>query len=218
MKAKLFLLIILFICPDFALGQSLEQVSTAIQIASRVSDGKLSLSEIISIARENNIQALIITDRDLMRWEYGIWPLRNILKRKVEDKSIFTYGIKRYLKDLRLLQKNNPDLILIPGVESSPFYNWEGNVLDKTLTLRGWHRHILAVGLEKYADYNYLPVTGNKKGIYCAFSLKDILLFWPVLLIWAGWAVLFGRRRYSDDYEKKFVYIQKAKGVSGILL
>lgn len=65
------------------------QVPCAIQISSQASDGKYALSDIVRIARENGMKAVVITERDLMRWEYGLWPLRNVIKKRVEDKSLF---------------------------------------------------------------------------------------------------------------------------------
>ncbi|RKY42128.1 MAG: hypothetical protein DRP81_07835, partial [Candidatus Omnitrophota bacterium] len=39
-----------------------------IHIASTVSDGEYSLSEIVKIAKDNGIKVVVINDRDLMRW------------------------------------------------------------------------------------------------------------------------------------------------------
>ncbi|MCD6228597.1 MAG: hypothetical protein J7K17_03895, partial [Candidatus Omnitrophica bacterium] len=131
-----------------------------IHIASTVSDGEYSLSEIVKIAKDNGIKVVVINDRDLMRWEYGIWPLRNLIKKRVEINSIFKYGIKRYLNEIRMLQNKFSDLIIIPGTESAPFYYWEGSPLRGNLKMYNWHRHILTVGLEKVEDYKNLPIIG----------------------------------------------------------
>jgi len=172
-------------------AQNYIQAPAAIQISSQVSDGKYTLRGIVAIAKENGIKVLVIADRDLMRWEYGIWPLRNIIKKTVEEKSIFKYGIKRYLAEIESLQKDNPDIVLIPGVESAPFYYWEGNIFDNNLKIINWHKHILTIGLETFEDYRNLPIIGNKRGLALPFKLTNIFLFWPFLILIAG--ILFLR-------------------------
>ena len=111
------------------------QVPAAIQISSRISDGKYSIPEIVRICRDGKYKVVVITDRDLMRWEYGIRPLRNIVKRTVEDNSLLKYGAKRYLEELTAVQQANPDLVIIPGVESAPFYYWKGDLFRSDLEL-----------------------------------------------------------------------------------
>ena len=85
------------------------QVPVAIQISSKVSDGKYTIPQILSICRDQGFEAVVITDRDLMRWEYGIWPWRNIIKKTVEDNSIIKYGAERYLREFKEFQSKNPD-------------------------------------------------------------------------------------------------------------
>lgn len=187
----IFILIVLCVFPKISLSQDYIQAPAAIHMSSTRSDGKLTIPEIISIARKNNIKAVILTDRDLMRWEYGLWPLRNIIKKTVEEKSIFKYGINRYLTEIESLQKDNPDLLLIPGLESAPFYYWEGNIFDNTLKIINWHKHILTIGLDTFEDYRSLPIIGNKRGLIQPFKFKNIFSFWPLLILISG--ILFLR-------------------------
>jgi len=170
------------------------QIPCAVQIATTASDGKHTVPEIIAACRNQGIKAVILADRDLMQWEYGVWPLRNVFKKTVRHKSLFTYGIRRYLAELENLQKQNPDLIVIAGVESAPFYYWKGSVFNDDLTLVDWHKHVLAVGLKDAGDYAMLPVIGNKKALALPFIARNLYLFWPLLLIGAG-AVWCKRRR-----------------------
>ena len=124
------LILVLFILSCFCqitVAEELIQAEAAIHISSTVSDGKLSIDEIVKIAKQNDIKIVILTDHDFMKWEYGLWPLRRIIKKTLETNSIYTYGINRYLKEIEEIQKKNPDLVLIPGVECAPFYYWSGN-------------------------------------------------------------------------------------------
>jgi hypothetical protein len=162
------------------------QVPAAIQVSSKVSDGKYSIPQILGICRERGFKAVVITDRDLMRWEYGIWPLRNILKKTVEAGSIIKYGPNRYIREFNKIQRDNPDLAVIPGVESAPFYYWRGDIFHSDLEIRDWHKHIISIGLKDGRDLEYLPVMSNKPGLARPWGGKSLFLFWPVLLLCAG--------------------------------
>lgn len=180
-------------------GQELIQVPAAIQISSTVSDGKYSILEIAEIAKQNNIKIVILTDCDFMRWQYGLWPLQRIIKKTVENNSVSNYGIKRYLKEIEEAQKRYPDLVIIPGVESAPFYYWSGSLFENNLKMHNWHKHILVIGLEEVSDYRNLPSVSNNHGLLLPFMLKDVCHFWPILILIAG--VLCLRRRkfkYKD--------------------
>jgi hypothetical protein len=180
-------------------GQELIQAPAAIHISSTVSDGKYSIDEIVEIARLNDVKVVIITDRELMRWEYGLWPLRNIIKKTVESNSVFKYGIKRYLNAIRKAQEKNPDMAIIPAVESAPFYYWEGNPFGNNLKMYNWHKHILAIGLDGVDDYRHLPVIGNRRALSLPFRLKDVYRLWPVLILIVGVLYLRKRKfRYRD--------------------
>jgi len=188
MKNKLFLLFLLLLifCQNSA-AEEFIQVPAAIQIASKATEGKYGISDIVSVARENNIKVLIITDPILMKWEYGLWPFANIIKKTIEHDSVFKYGIKRYLKEIEEANKKNPDLVLIPAVEAAPFYYWQGSIFNRTLAIKDWHKHILAIGLEKEGDYKNLPVIGNKQGLLLPFRFKNILyLVMPLFLLLTG--------------------------------
>jgi hypothetical protein len=186
-------LIILFCLGGIGAAEELIQAPAAIHISSTVSDGKHSILEIIEIAKENGIKIIIFTDHDLVKWEYGLRPLRKIIKKTVEKNSIFTYGIKRYLREIEDAQKKNPDLVLIPAVESAPFYYWSGSPFKHNLKLRSWHRHILVIGLEKAEDYNDLPSVSNESSPYIGFR---IWLLWPILSLLAG-VFCLRKRKFS---------------------
>ena len=177
------------------------QVPVAIQISSKVSDGKYTIPQILSICRDQGFEAVVITDRDLMRWEYGIWPWRNIIKKTVEDNSIIKYGAERYLREFKEFQSKNPDLVVIPGVESAPFYFWQGDLFHKNLEIRDWHKHIITIGLKDARELEYLPVMSNKLGLVLPLGWKNLLLFWPILLLCAG--IFWVRKRVCDYKDEK---------------
>ncbi|MFH1093973.1 MAG: hypothetical protein V1739_07460 [Candidatus Omnitrophota bacterium] len=183
-----------FFCGLFVLSQyakaeeELIHVPTLIQVSSRVSDGRLGLSEIVAAAKKSGIKAVIFTDRDIMRWEYGIWPLRNIVKKAVINNSVDVYGIKKYLGDIEKLQVENPDIVLIPGVETTPFYYWSGSLFKMNMALHDAHKHMLVFGFNTARQFKNLPTVNNRVTAYNRFDLWDILLLWPFLVI--AWGIV----------------------------
>jgi hypothetical protein len=148
-----------------------------IHIHSNISSAEAySLRRSVELAREKGIKIIIFTDSLLRRWEYGLPVFSNIFKVSMEEGSVFKYGIKRYLRDLENLRKEFPDMLILEGAEVTPHYWWQGNFFKKKLIMNDWNKQFLAIGLNKYSDYRYLPVSANR---YFFPRLKDF----PILLI-----------------------------------
>ena len=180
-------LLVMFCLWGKSFAEEYIQAPAAIQISSMISDGKYSIPEIVYIAKENGFKIVAITERELMRWQLGVWPLRNIFKKTIEENSVFKYGIKRYLKDIEDAQNNNPGLVVMAGLESAPFYYWSGNILEGSLKINNWHKHMLVFGLDNAKDIASLPVTGNYKGLALPFKPSDVFLWLiPILISLAG--------------------------------
>jgi hypothetical protein len=184
-----------------------KNISAAIHIQSDISDGQYSFAQIVKIAKEKNIKVLIFTDTALRRWEYGIRPLENIVKKRIEQGSVFRFGIGNYLNALEDVQKNNPDVIIIPAVEVVPFYYWEGNFLNKGLTLHNWHKQLIVIGLRNEKDYRYLPIIAN----YSLLPLhrRNLQRLWPLMFIFLGILVIIfsSNRRNSRRWGWIFLII-----------
>jgi len=142
-------------------------------------EGVLSLQQITELARNKGIKVIIFNDHDIMKIEYGLFPLRNIIKKSVDRNSILKIGPEKYLNEINRLNKKYNDIIVIPGVESTPFYYWTGNTFKKNLTLNNWHKHLLIAGLYQPAQYYLLPVVGNEKNA----GKFNLFLLWPVLIL-----------------------------------
>jgi len=143
--------------------------------------GKLTIEEIVQKARQKNIDAVVITDHDNTRVEYGLWPLRNLVKKTANFNSIFQIGIEKYLNEISRVQAKYPEIVLISGAESIPFYYWTGSPFKKNLVLHNWHKHLLIMGLKNPKDYRNLPLVGNK------FYYKiDYFSFWPFVFLILG--------------------------------
>jgi len=153
------------------------QLSCAIQVSSTISDGKYTPEEIAKIASEEGIDVLILTDRDIMSWEYGILPWRNILKKRIEERSVFSYGIKKYLRRIDDLQRAYPGMLIIPGIETAPYYYWQGSPWNGDMAIKDWHKHLLVIGMADAAALEYLPVIGNPRGLMMPWSAKSIICY-----------------------------------------
>lgn len=179
-----FIFLSIFFISTNSTAQAYEHVPAAIHIQTNISDGAYSFEEIVKQAKEKNIQVLIFSDTALRRWEYGVRPLENIIKRRVEHSSVFRFGIAKYLAAIKNLQDKYPAIVFVPAVEVVPFYYWQGNFLGEDLTLYNWHKQMLVIGMEKASDYRYLPIIAN----YSLLPLYkgNIIRLWPLLIIFSG--------------------------------
>ncbi|MFQ6083742.1 MAG: hypothetical protein ACE5WD_10320 [Candidatus Aminicenantia bacterium] len=169
----------------YGLADEYIQVPGLIDLRTNFSDGTHSLEYLIRLAKKRGFNVLFINDHDRIVLEYGIRPFQNILKKKVEKPSINKGGPENYLNMIKLASKKYPEMILIPGAESAPFYYWKGSYFKRNLTVCDWERHLLIVGLEKPEDYKKLPILHN--GYSTKYTLSSIsaslfFLFIPLIL------------------------------------
>jgi len=154
-----------------------QHIKSVIHLQTPVSGGTRSIKSYISLARNNGIDILIITDHDNLFYEYAIHPLRWLLKQGVEKASVFTYGTDNYLKQIKSLADNREKVLLIDGVESTPFYYWSGsfqiNPNDKfamrELALNNRGVHLLVIGLNDEKAYRKLPALANSCSSFDAY-------------------------------------------------
>src|SRR5207244_10419273 len=116
-------------------GPSWRPVTTVFHVHSDISTGSDSLESLVAQARSYGIEAIILTDNFLLRFEYGLFPLRGLIRRTVTRSSIMSPGVDRYLEPLGELNRRHPEVMVIPGVEVVPHYYWTGSVFQKDLTM-----------------------------------------------------------------------------------
>lgn len=185
-KANIYIGIILsfnMFLGSFAFAQEYINAPGIVSVQSTFSDGRYSIEQIAKKAKEKDVKVIILTDSLLRRWEYGVPPFRNIIKRRIEQNSVLTFGAERYFKRVNKVQKDFPNIVILPGVEITPFYFWDGSFFKRNLSLQNWHEQMLAVGLN-IKDCEKLPVVTN----YSRLPNKtgQILYFWPILTIFLG--------------------------------
>jgi hypothetical protein len=169
----------------YGLPDEFIQAPGLIDIRTDSSDGAHSLEFLVRLAKKRGFRVLFLSDHDRKALEYGVRPFQNILKKKVEAPSINKMGPQAYLNLIQSVSKKFPEMILIPGAESSPFYYWKGSYFKGNLTVCDWERHLLIFGLKDPTDYKELPILHNGHSIKYVFSsipVFSILLLIPLVL------------------------------------
>ena len=160
------------------------KIPGTIHIHSNVSTGKYSVDVLAKMAKDKGTKVMILTDHLLLRAEYGILPFRNLLCKRVEEKSILKYGAKKYLKLIEQVDEHYPDLIVIPGSEVIPYYYFTGSYFHKNLTMHNFGKQLLVVGLSKPKDFEQLPILSNK--FAKRHNIKTIYQLSPLLILILG--------------------------------
>ena len=176
-------LIFLFLSVD-SHGADYQQVAGLIDLRSTFSDGAHDIESLAQMAKDRGFEVLIINDHDRMVMEYGLFPFRKLIKKRVELPSINKNGAKAYLDSIKKVQKMFPDMIIIPGSETAAFYYWTGSYFKKDLTAHNHERRILTIGMEQPEDYENLPILHNGFSTqYLGMAIPEILFFFVVLVL-----------------------------------
>jgi hypothetical protein len=170
--------------PGRAGGARYSDLVAVVHLHTTLSDGLATPVEMARAARLAGVDALIVTDHFLERVAYAPWPLGNVTGVALSRPSVKSRGIASYLKSLAAAEAETGILVL-PGIEVSPYARWSGSLLTRTLRLEGWHRHALVIGIENAGELARLPVAGNLSGgRYAAWSLLYLLP--AIALAWSG--------------------------------
>ncbi|MEC7641759.1 MAG: hypothetical protein VYC17_06345 [Nitrospinota bacterium] len=174
------------------------QLDAVADIKTRFSSGCSSVQELANVSQHRGIDVVIYSDHDRASLEFGIFPLERIVKKKKEQYSILTSGAAAYLSEINTNDKTFPETLLIPAVESAPFYYWEGTLADENLTAHNWDKHLLVIGLKKASDYEQLPILNSNFSLayYDHFALPFMILAGLFLVS----AVLFYKRIWRKTF------------------
>lgn len=142
-------------------GDNVQLLNIVAHVHTTFSTGELSVEEIARLARENDIDAIILTDHALLNICYDIPLVSNWIDTCYEKESVFSKGIERYLNEIERVQKKYTDITIIPGVEVIPEYKWSIDLSEMNLHLWGIRQHLLVFGSNQLTDYRELPVIGN---------------------------------------------------------
>jgi len=196
--------------------QGWRPVTTVLHVHSDMSTGSDSLESLVAQARSYGIETLILTDNFLLRYEYGLFPLRGLIRRTVTLPSIMSSGVDRYFEAIREVNRRHPEVLVMPGVEVVPHYYWTGSLFGKDLTMHDSQKNILVVGLQSETDYKRLPVAGN----YAAYDFGWPTVLWlsPALLVAPALWLLNRRVERKVRVGWTFMIVRTRLVVPGVVL
>lgn len=138
-----------------------QRLRLVVHVHTTVSTGTLSPEAVVPVAARGGLDGVLFTDSLIRRWEYGLRPLRSVVKKVVEQPSVLQFGAQRYIDRVEQLHKKSK-VMLIPGVEAAPFYFWRRNPFDRLGgEIRGWSRHLMVFGLKDGQAVERLPVAND---------------------------------------------------------
>lgn len=146
--------------------------------------GRYGLDQLVAMARARGIEILIPSDHDYQAMEYGIPPFRNLIKKRERRDSVIGIGPEAFLDNIARVNAGQTDVLVVPGVQSSPFYYWTGVPFRDDFTANDYRKELLVVGLTRAADYRHLPVLhGPLSTEYTVRLLPRVLVFLGVLVL-----------------------------------
>ena len=129
-KFNLVLLPLIVLSGYCGVSSAMEKIPGVIHLGTTISGGVLSPGEMVEKVKEAGLKVAVLTDEDNQRVEYGLFPLRRILRKVEERQSIKLYGAEKYLGLIENIAKQHPEMTIIAGVEAAPFYYWQGSYLS----------------------------------------------------------------------------------------
>ncbi|MEW6670467.1 MAG: SPOR domain-containing protein [Thermodesulfobacteriota bacterium] len=156
------------------------QLPGVVHVHSRASSGLYSIEELVTLAKGMGLEVLVMTDQDQVAVEYGIFPLRNLIKKRVERNSVLKLGPEKYLTLITQINQRQRDVLVVPGVQSAPFYYWSGSPIGENLTAHDYRKELLLVGMMAADDYRNLPLLNRG---FSTRYIKELLPQWMVFLL-----------------------------------
>jgi hypothetical protein len=178
------LLVTIFIFSKSSPAREYIQLSGVIHVHTTFSSGRHSPEELVAKAEKKKIDVLILTDHDQVVMEYGLFPFRHLIKRREERTSVLQIGAEKYLAEIERINNRQQSVLIIPGVQSSPFYYWKGNPFTGKLTAYNYRKELLLIGLSAPDDYQNLPrLHGGYSTQYWRELLPRVIIFFAVFLL-----------------------------------
>lgn len=174
------LLSVILLAAGASVSESAEyhQMAGLMDLRTTFSDGANDLDQLVLLAKKKGFSVLFINDHDRVAMEYGLPPFRNLIRKKVELNSINSGGADKFIQAINEARQKYPDMIIVPGSETTAFYYWTGSPFNGKLTAHDHEKRILTVGMENPEDYENLPILHNNFSMtYLASALPAVVLF-----------------------------------------
>ena len=173
------------------------QLDGIADIKTNFSNGCASIKDIANQSERLGIDAVIFGDYARNSIEFGPKPFERIFKNKIEGPSVLGRGAAGFISEINENDRQTKETILIPGVETSPFYYWSGSNYDGNLTAHNWDKHLLIVGLSTAAEYEQLPLQNSNFSLNYTnpllqkFIIMGFLFMVSVGAVYKGYARAF---------------------------
>ncbi len=208
--------LLLLVTAAGAQGQELRRVPALVHVHSDRSTGENSYEELIGVARRRGLEALLITEEQILRIEYDVPPFRALTRVAHDERSIFVTGVERYLERIAEARRIDPGVLLIAGVEVLPHYRWVGSPFGGTMILRDHQKNLHVFGVTDPALIRRLPSVANPyTRRYAWQSLLDVL---PVLLLIPGVVLLARRGKRPLRVGPAIVFVRRRRWLLGGVL
>jgi len=150
------------------------------------SRGCANVQDTADMAKQAGIDIVIYNDRARDSIQYGVFPLKRILKKTSERSSILTTSPDVYLSNINEKNKQFRETLLIPGTDVSPFYYWTGSVFKKNLTAHNWDKRLSILGLNQGEDFEQIPILdSNFSKRYTGKLLNAVIGFGFLMVVTA---------------------------------
>ena len=153
-----------------------QRIMGSVHTHTEFSGTESSVNKVALLARQRGLKVLIFTDYSDRNWRYRAGL-------RISKASILSRGAKEYLMTIKQAEKEMDGMIILAGVEASPFYYWEGNFFAPVC--RDYNRHILVLGMDNVEDYENLPLVNNRKSGFNPFSGPQGVLPYQKLIDYA---------------------------------
>jgi hypothetical protein len=172
--------------PSSALSLYL-QIDGVADIKSNFSEGCSSITDIVSQAERQKIDIVLFGDFARNSIEFGVKPFERIFKDVYQGSSVLDRGVGGYISEIKENDRKFENTLLIPGVETIPFYFWTGSNYDKNLTAHNWDKHLLVFGMPSAQGYEQLPLpNSNFSKEYTQDLLKNFMILSFIFMLTIG--------------------------------
>lgn len=162
------------------------QLDGVADIKTIYSQGCSNVQDTAEMAKQAGIDIVIYNDRARDSIQYGLFPLKRLLKRTNEGRSILNTSPDVYLSNINEKHKQFRETLLIPGTDVSPFYYWSGSAFKKNLIAHNWDKRLSIIGLTKGEDFEHLPILDSNFSMQYTGKLFGPVLGFGFLLIVTG--------------------------------
>lgn len=198
-----------------AAAQELRPVPAVVHLHSDLSTGQYTLEELAEMAERQGIGALLLSENYLNRVEYGLPPFRALTRVSQDSPSVHD-RLGDYLERVARARAARPGVLLLPGVEVMPHYQWTGSPLTLELLVTNTQKNLLVWGLTDAKTLGAIPVIGNGDG--GEYTLQSLLDALPILLLAPGIALLLIKRPRRQRVGAAVMIVRQRRWIAGLLL